>query len=249
MKAIKLKIEQETANYKIPTSFGLRETYPLPPYSTVIGMVHKLCDFKEYHDMEISISGKYFSKVNDLYTRYEFKPGMKFEKGRHQLKIDDYNYGITKGIATAELLVNIELLIHIAPKDESTINVIYDAFKYPREYPSLGRREDLAIIKKVEIIEFEKKILKRSIRKDYSYYIPLNYLNGLKFRNKLSGVKITGTKYILNKNYKLEKVGKGKNTKIFRNWNKVEVLYNSNISALKNHEFFIDEKEDILFLA
>ena len=73
MKAIKLKLYQNMVNYKVPTSFQLKESYPLPPYSTVIGMVHSLCDFKEYKPMKISISGNYFSKVNDLYTRYEFK--------------------------------------------------------------------------------------------------------------------------------------------------------------------------------
>ncbi len=32
-------------NYRVPTSFQLKESYPLPPYSTVIGMVHSLCNF------------------------------------------------------------------------------------------------------------------------------------------------------------------------------------------------------------
>ncbi|APT75252.1 CRISPR-associated protein Cas5 [Marinitoga sp. 1135] len=249
MKAIKIKIEQETANYKIPTSFGLRETYPLPPYSTVIGMIHKLCDFKDYKEMKLSIAGKYNSKTNDLYTRYEFKPGMKFEKGRHQLKIEEYNYGITRGIATTELLVNVELLIHIVPKDESLLEIIENALKYPREYPSLGRREDLAIIRDVKIIDFHKKILEKSIRSNYSYYIPEEYINTIKSINKVSGIKFTGTKYTLNKDYTLQSIGSGKNTKIFRKWNKIKVLYNSNISILRNHEAYIDEDNDVLFLA
>ncbi|OQY09864.1 MAG: type I-B CRISPR-associated protein Cas5 [Marinitoga sp. 4572_148] len=249
MKAIKIKIEQETANYKIPTSFGLRETYPLPPYSTVIGMIHKLCDFTEYREMKLSIAGKYHSKTNDLYTRYEFKPGMKFEKGRHQLKIEEYDYGITRGIATTELLVNVELLIHIVPENESLLEVIENALKYPREYPSLGRREDLSIIREIKVVNFEKEILKRSIRKNYSYYIPEEYINTVKSNNKVSGIKLTGTRYLLNKNYTLQKIGNGKNAKIFRKWNKIKVLYNSNISVLRNNEAFIDEENDVLFLA
>ncbi len=72
-KAIRLKLYQNMVNYKKPTSFQLKETYPLPPYSTIIGMVHNLCDYKEYKEMEVSVQGKYHSKVNDLYTRYEFK--------------------------------------------------------------------------------------------------------------------------------------------------------------------------------
>ncbi len=75
MKAIRLKLYQNLVNYKKPTSFQLKETYPLPPYSTVSGMIHYACGFTEYKEMEISIQGKYHSKVNDLYTRYEFGSG------------------------------------------------------------------------------------------------------------------------------------------------------------------------------
>ena len=49
MKVIRVKLHQETANYRVPASHGFRESYPLPPISTVIGMVHYLCDFHEYH--------------------------------------------------------------------------------------------------------------------------------------------------------------------------------------------------------
>ncbi len=53
MKAIRIKLSQDMVNYKKPTSFQLKETYPLPPPSTVIGMVHYLCDFTEYKEMDI----------------------------------------------------------------------------------------------------------------------------------------------------------------------------------------------------
>lgn len=119
MKAIRVRIYQNMVNYRKPTSFQLKETYPLPPPSTVIGMVHNLCGFTEYHEMDISIQGKYHSKVNDLYTRYEFKNTAKYEKGRHQLKVGEY--GISRGVATVELLTDVELLLHILPKDQGLV--------------------------------------------------------------------------------------------------------------------------------
>lgn len=42
MKYLKMKLFQETACYKKPFAFKVAETYPLPPYSTVIGMFHKI---------------------------------------------------------------------------------------------------------------------------------------------------------------------------------------------------------------
>ena len=120
MKGIRIEAYQNLVNYRKPTSFQLKESYPLPPYSTVIGMIHAACGFTNYVPMKVSIQGRYYSKVNDLWTRYEFA-GNSYEEGRHQLKSEDCtgkSYGITRGVATTELLVDIELIIHVVPEDE-----------------------------------------------------------------------------------------------------------------------------------
>jgi CRISPR-associated protein Cas5t len=248
MKGIRLKLWQDMVNYKKPTSFQLKETYPLPPYSTIIGMVHNLCGYGEYKPMDISVQGKYFSKVNDLYTRYEFKNAMKYDEARHQLKADEY--GISKGIATAELLVDVELLIHIVPKDQNLVNEIRDSLLYPREYPSLGRREDLAtILEQPKVVEIKQEILDTTIRlekvlgKGYAAYIPLGLLEEKKIimKNSVNGISMTGTRYKLPKSYKLVNNGTEKSPKLFRKWEKVDVVYGTNISMLMDNELIVDE--------
>ena len=47
MKAIRVKLYQET----------------------VIGMVHSLCRYTEYKEMQISVQGKNFSRLKNLYSR------------------------------------------------------------------------------------------------------------------------------------------------------------------------------------
>ena len=42
-------------------------TYPLPPYSTVIGAIHKACGYTDYHPMKVSIQGKYGSLKTRLF--------------------------------------------------------------------------------------------------------------------------------------------------------------------------------------
>ena len=42
MRAIRIQCFQNLVNYRKPTSFLIKETYPLPPYSTVIGMVKSI---------------------------------------------------------------------------------------------------------------------------------------------------------------------------------------------------------------
>ena len=251
MKAIKLKLYQNMVNYKVPTSFQLKESYPLPPYSTVIGMVHSLCDFKEYKPMKISISGNYFSKVNDLYTRYEFKNGNPFEMGRHQLNVN--GYGINRGVATAELLVDVNLTIHIIPEDQSEefLNTIFEAFKYPREYPSLGRREDIVLIGDVKIVDVEKKEMEKDLEngEDDFAYIPLSFVydEKVEFGNPASGVRICGTRYELTKNYEPKNIGTKAKPKFIREWKKEEVLYSSNITALEEEIVPVDEDNEIVF--
>ena len=251
MKAVKLKLYQNMVNYKVPTSFQLKESYPLPPYSTVIGMVHSLCDFKEYKPMKISISGNYFSKVNDLYTRYEFKNGNPFEMGRHQLNVN--GYGINRGVATAELLVDVNLTIHIIPEDQSEefLNTIFEAFKYPREYPSLGRREDIVLIRDVKIVDVEKKEMEKDLEngEETFAYIPLSFVydEKVEFGNPVSGIRVYGTRYELTKNYELKNIGTKAKPKFIREWEKEEVLYSSNITALEEEIVPVDEDNEIVF--
>lgn len=237
MKAIKLKLYQNMVNYKVPTSFQLKESYPLPPYSTVIGMVHSLCDFKEYKPMKISISGNYFSKVNNLYTRHEF----------------NNSDNVIKGPATIELLVDVNLTIHIIPEDQSEefLNMIFEAFKYPREYPSLGRREDIVLIKDVKIVDVEKKKLERDIsngEEDFAY-IPVNFIQEklVNYGDKKSGMNIYGTRYELTKNYTSDNIGTEDKPQMIRFWKKEEVIYSSNIKGFKRGEVPVDTDNEIVF--
>lgn len=252
MKAIRLKLSQNLVNYKLPMSFQLKESYPLPPYSTIIGMVHNACNYKEYHPMKVSVQGKYHSKVNDLATRYEFKNGMTFDASRHQLKVG--NYGISIGVSTVELLTDVELIIHIVPEDENLVEEIYNSLCFPREYLSLGRREDLVIIeevKKVEIIGQKIRGKNLKIDKDYNAYVPITLIENKNviIGGEVSEINYKGTMYKLPKDYTIINYGTNKSPKLFRKWNKIKVHYVSNIISSRRKEMLIDEDEYMVFLA
>ena len=251
MKAIRLKIFQNLVNYKLPTSFQLKETYPLPPYSTVIGMVHNACEYTEYVPMRVSVQGKYHSKVNDLMTRYEFKPGMSFDKSRHQLNVD--GFGIGRGVSTVELLSEVELLIHIVPENQEFVEEICEKLTYPHEYLSLGRREDLIVFGELpKIVEVEETELEEdlSIKNSYSAYIPIGILKdeAVKIGSR-EGVKISGTVYKLTKDYEIKNYGTAKSPKNFRVWNKIKVVYGSDVTGLEEENVYVDEDKNLVFLA
>ncbi|POO85231.1 type I-B CRISPR-associated protein Cas5b [Clostridium sp. 3-3] len=215
-KAVRIELYQNLVNYKKPTSFQIKETYPLPPPSTVIGMVHFACDYKEYVPMNVSIQGSYHSKVNDLYTRYEFAAAS-FEDKRHNIKIDsktdNKSYGMMRGVSTSELLVDTILVLYICPDNEQRVDEIYKAFITPREYLSLGRREDIVVINEVEIVEVEEDDLDDSVTLKYDTYVPANFI-----KNTNSNATI----YNLNKDYSLKPIKKGVEV---RTWNKVKVVH------------------------
>lgn len=67
MKALRIRLTQTSANYRREETIDNRMTYPLPPYSTVIGAIHKACGFTSYHPMDISIQGDYQSMQKEVY--------------------------------------------------------------------------------------------------------------------------------------------------------------------------------------
>lgn len=248
MKGIRVRLRQDLVNYKKPTSFQLKETYPLPPYSTVIGMVHNLCGYTQYQPMQVSVQGKYFSKVNDLYTRYEFKNAMKYEAARHQLQVGEY--GVGQGVATAELLVDVELLVHIVPEDQGKVEEIYTALIRPWEYPSLGRREDLATFEEIKMVTLTLTELERQIKapEDYYAYIPYCMVeeDTVGLPHYVAGER-PGTRYRLPKIYELVNHGTDKAPKYFRRWQKIDVIFSS-ATALEEGTFWLDEDGFVAYL-
>lgn len=195
-RAIRVQCFQNLTNYRKPSSFIIKETYPLPPYSTILGMIHAACGFEEFHPMKISIQGTNQGTISDLYTRYSFSPGGKYEEGRHQVCIEDEEkYGIFKGIANVELVCDNRMVIHIVPEEED-FDTVLNAMKFPKNYLSLGRYEDLLDVQRVDIVNLQ---LEDEAMAEMDIYVPVN-----------SGIETGGvntTIYTLTKEYEITKQG------------------------------------------
>lgn len=72
MKALRIELSQTSANYKKEECLDNKMTYPLPPISTIIGAIHNACNYKEYHQMDISVQGNFESMHKEPYTDYCF---------------------------------------------------------------------------------------------------------------------------------------------------------------------------------
>ena len=81
MQALRIVLTQSSANYRKEETDRNKMTYPLPPYSTVIGAIHKACGFTEYHPMDLSIQGKYQAMHLEPYTDYCFLDSVMDDRG------------------------------------------------------------------------------------------------------------------------------------------------------------------------
>lgn len=198
-KAIRLQCFQNLANYRKPSSFIIKETYPLPPYSTVLGMIHAACGFESFHPMKLSIQGTNQGTVSELYTRYSFSAGGKYEECRHQINVKDGGdqYGIFKGIANVELVCENRMVIHIVLNEED-FDIVYQALLCPKKYLSLGRYEDLLDVERVDVVnlrEEEEWITRNDI------YVPVESDTKIGKRNRQAVL------YTLTKEYEITKQG------------------------------------------
>ena len=228
MRAIKLNLYQQTANYRIPNSYNIRQTYPLPAYSTVIGMIHSACDFSEYHDMLLGIQGNHASEHVTLNTGYFFGTG-KYEEDRHNMKIKTKNgdIGMSRGLMNTHVLSDVHLTIYIVP-DENDFNIIVDRFKKPNKFLSLGRHEDAIRIDNVEVVELDEIEDDSEFGFDGFSFVPVDLIDE----------EIKGTIYNLNKKFFYDK-------KNIRQWeSSVPAIYTSKPFFLKKS--FEDKKNETL---
>lgn len=198
-KVIRIKARQSMVNYRKPASFVIRETYPLPPYSTVIGMVHNACGFTEYHPLKVSVQGRCRGITSDLFTRYSFG-NTTFDASRHWMSIPDgeKGLGVFRGISHTELLCNVELILHLEP-DEADFDAVFAGLEKPQIYPALGRYEDLIDLEEIKEVPIVKKEAVSTLR---DIYVPLE-----KLQETDNTENIDGTVYRLSKEYEIEKNG------------------------------------------
>lgn len=176
MKILKLKLFQETACYKKPFAFKVAETYPLPPYSTVIGMFHKIIQAQsgEYFPMNISIQGKYESIFSNYQTLKMFKG-----KGK-----------VTSMPRNVHQLLNVNLIIHMQ-SDDNIVDKIYNNIISGKETFTLGRNEDLVRIDEVKILKESKYVNEMLVKNNI--YVPIEKEDDIR-----------GINYRLNTTYTIE---------------------------------------------
>ena len=67
MKVLRIVLKQSSANYRKAGTIDNKMTYPLPIPATIIGAIHNICGYTDYHSMDISIQGNFEAVSKDMY--------------------------------------------------------------------------------------------------------------------------------------------------------------------------------------
>lgn len=227
MKALRLKLFQETACYKKPMAFKVSETYPLPPYSTVKGMLHSVLDAKEFIPMQISIQGDYDTLMVDYQKHYFFKKANtnEFVLTLAGLDTDIEPKDISSMPIYTHMLYNVNLLIHVQAEEVILKELVGSIFN-GSTHLSLGRWEDLVRVDECEIVDLTENE-EDEFELKFDAFIP-----------KLHKRNSNYYSYKLNWKYKIIN-----NTRV---WEKIDAEYVRKGELVNNYSY-LDSHKDMVF--
>jgi CRISPR-associated protein Cas5t len=166
---LKVRIHQPDAHYRVPFSYRRRFTYPIPPYSTIKGLICNLMGIRDDKDAEfkklqqglsLAICGTFESIVKEYIWFRNLK------NKRHIAKFNSATNRIMDGVpqhpgeqmpVTIDVLHNVDLSVYIYHPE--LMDKIKSAFENPSNRLSslhLGRSEDWIVIKEIEKIPIGK---------------------------------------------------------------------------------------------
>jgi len=210
MRVLRITAFQETVCYTRPFANKVTETYPLPPFSTVKGMIHAVMDAKELIPFSLSIQGDYETMMIDYRTTYLVKKNtVNMPIIIDGLAIDSPNFpDMTSMPLYTHMLYNVNLVIHVKAK-EKILRQLYKSFQTNCSCVSLGRQEDLLRIDNVELVSLKELDLYKGARLAHSMYIPTKVIQ--------EDEMASGIPYNLNWTYEIKNG--------IREWDRIPTVY------------------------
>jgi CRISPR-associated protein Cas5t len=170
MKALRLKLYQNLVNYRREMSYGYVQTYPLPTPSMVRGMAHWLLGINDgYKPLKISIQGDFDSVTTNMQKVYKFDRYRKENEGRLAVIHTPSKQMLNQGVQFVDLIVNMNLLLHIAFDDAALTEALDGAVRMKTVV--LGRNEDIASVEFTETGLVDVEAASDEITLNYNAYL------------------------------------------------------------------------------
>ncbi|GAB6102015.1 CRISPR-associated protein Cas5 [Thermococcus atlanticus] len=186
-KILLVELFQPLAQYRNPFTFYYAQTYPLPPKSTIIGMLQNALNDWYGHErgvdrwwnLKVSVHGGFesvFWNYQQLIKATKTGISLVRFRGRPVLWNQNrplYGFPITsqRSPVLQQELFNGWLYILLQHEDEEFLEEIKRALETPGKVLSLGRSEDIVFIRRVEFLEKTKHRRARDIAIKYPTYV------------------------------------------------------------------------------
>jgi CRISPR-associated protein Cas5t len=182
-KTLFIELFQPFAQFRNPFTFYYAQTFPLPPKSTIIGMLQNACDdwygskcdVEKWWGLKVSVHGGFESTFWNYQSLIKGDVGISKEGKLINQGLPLYGEGITSQRTPVfqQELFNGHLYIFIKG-EENLIAKIKEALEKPSKVLTLGRSEDVVFIKKLmlgEEMNTEKKNVKGNILLAFPTYL------------------------------------------------------------------------------
>ncbi len=183
MNILRLQIYQPQAHYRVPFTYQRRHTYPIPPYSTIIGF---LCNVLGYDGMpieherlkktKISIAGRFESKTTEYTWFRNLSKSAHVERfGRiENRRIGGHVEHIGgQSPILIDVLNDVRLVIHLAHEDHAFLEEIRSSLENPirrLEVLHLGRAEDWIVIEELSQVSPLSSFEVRRVDADFRHF-------------------------------------------------------------------------------
>lgn len=189
MQLLKIKLRAPSAHYRIPHSSNPHCTYPVPPYSTAIGILCNILGDKEGiaslldEDFALGMLSRYGSVTREYVWYRNLNPDM--HRGRYLAAANrrwqenpDHPGG--QSPIQIDVLNDVQLIIYLWHRDEVLDQIISNAGNPQqwRNHIHLGRAEDWAIpvqIQKTELELSQSAELTNQANQHYQWLPKLDY--------------------------------------------------------------------------
>ncbi|GAB6065978.1 type I-B CRISPR-associated protein Cas5b [Aquifex pyrophilus] len=170
MRVLKFELFSPCATFKTPFSIKGVETYPLPPYSTIIGLLYTALGRKwKGERFRLSVQGNHESVFRDY------------------VSLKKYNYKdkeLEKVPLEIPRLYNLTVKVHVQGEEE-LLKEFKKALEQPRVYLFLSGGEYPVLVKDIKLLEAEKRYIEEELL--YSAFIPAKedislYSKGIYYR-------------------------------------------------------------------
>lgn len=143
MLLLKFELFSPCATFKVPLSLKGIETYPLPPPSTIIGLLYTAAGRKwKGERFSLSIQGDFESIFRDYIRMRKYN---RKDKELSPLPLE------------VPRLYNFRAVIHVSAEEKGLLKDFLEALKSPSRYLYLGGGEYPVLVKGVKITEAEHK--------------------------------------------------------------------------------------------